>query len=153
MIIFSKFFFLLLWFHFRIFRSFFQLLFLLFSKLFVSQMNDANGNIYEVHYVRGKIMDCIIDFAYAFDCDVDETNLIELIATAEYFCFFPLVDHCAEFLMKILNPNNCISLMRATRLVARFKHILHNFIYFILLFFFISQQEIFVSTRNSEKST
>lgn len=63
-------------------------------------------------------MNCIIDFVYTFDCELDENNLTdlsELIATAEYFCFFPLVDHCAKFMMTILNHKNCIALMQTTR--------------------------------------
>lgn len=105
----------------KMFRSIFQLFFFYFSKLFLSQINENDSNVYEIHFVRSEIMNCIIDFAYTFDCDIIEANLNELLATAEYFCFFSLVDYCAEFMMKILNPNNCISLMRSTRFLARFN--------------------------------
>lgn len=84
----------------------------------MSQLDINDGNIYEIHYVRSEIMHCIIDFAYTFDCGIKEkthSELSELMATAEYFCFFPLVDHCAECMMNILNADNCIWFMRATR--------------------------------------
>lgn len=81
----------------------------------MSQINHSDGNIFDIHFVRSEIMECIIDFSYEFECHVNEANLPEVIATAEYFCFFSLVDYCAAFMMSILNPNNCISLMQMTR--------------------------------------
>lgn len=84
----------------------------------MSQMSENDDNTYHIKYVRCEIMHCIIDFVYTLECDTNERNLTELIATAEYFCFFPLVDYCAAFMMTILNPTNCISLMRTTRFLA-----------------------------------
>lgn len=59
-----------------------------FHKLFMSELSDNDGNIYEIHFVRSEIMNCIIDFAYTLDCDLNEdnpTDLCELITTAEYW--------------------------------------------------------------------
>lgn len=84
----------------------------------MSQINHSDGNIYDIHFVRSDIMECIIDFAYTFECHINETNLSEVIATAEYLCFFLLVDYCTAFMINILNPNNCITLMQITRFFA-----------------------------------
>ena len=60
-------------------------------------------------------MECVINFAYTNNCDINEKNLNELLITAEYFCYTSLVDRCAEFIASILNVQNCIALMLMTR--------------------------------------
>lgn len=60
-------------------------------------------------------MQCVIDFAYTSNCKITESNVIPLIATAEYLGFPPLIDQCAQFVLSILNVNNCISLLTKIR--------------------------------------
>lgn len=88
---------------------------LFFSKLFMLPVTAEQGNNYFIKYVRSGIMECVINFAYTFICDINEENLCELLSTAEYFCYISLVDRCAEFIKSILNSKNCISLMLMTR--------------------------------------
>lgn len=81
----------------------------------MSPINAEQVNNYLIKYVHTDIMECIINFAYSFECDVNETNLMEILSTAEYFCLAALVDRCAQFIRRILNAENCISLMLNTR--------------------------------------
>lgn len=68
-----------------------------------------------IKYVRSEIMQCVIDFAYSYACTIDEENIIELIVTAEYFCFPQLVNRCCRFIVDNLRPTNCISMMLTSR--------------------------------------
>lgn len=85
------------------------------SKLFMSPVSAEQGNNYFIKYVKTPIMECVVNFAYTFMCDINEANLCELLSTAEYFCYTSLVDRCAEYIASILNLKNCISLMLMTR--------------------------------------
>lgn len=86
-----------------------------FSKLFISPVGAKQNNNYFIKYVGTGIMECVINFAYTNNCDINEKNLNELLITAEYFCYTSLVDRCAEFIASILNVQNCIALMLMTR--------------------------------------
>lgn len=90
----------------------------------MSPINTEQVNNYFIKYVHTEIMDCIINFAYSFECDVNKTNLMEILSAAEYFCFSSLVDRCAQFILSILNTENCISLMLTTRFSKQSKFIL-----------------------------
>lgn len=87
-----------------------------FRALFTSPLN-RNIDLNDVHIklVRSDILQNIVDFVYARVVDINEKNVIELIITADYFGYKTLVDHCANFIVNILNSENCISLMLMAR--------------------------------------
>lgn len=84
--------------------------------LFTCQLN-VPGNRRDVHvrFVRTEIMECVIDFAYASSGQIDDVNVIELLATAEYFGFLELIDQCTRYIATSLTPTNCVLLMAKTR--------------------------------------
>lgn len=81
----------------------------------MSPINIEQSHRFFIRYVRTDVMECIIDFAYSFECDITEANLAELLISAEYFGLSALVDQCAQFILRILSHKNCISLLRITR--------------------------------------
>lgn len=85
------------------------------SKLFMSPVNAKKRSNYHIKHIQADIMECVIDFAYTFNCDINVANLCELLATAEYFCYSMLVDRCVDFIKNTLNLDNCISFMQMTR--------------------------------------
>lgn len=98
------------------------------SKLFMSPVNIEQGSNYPIKLIRTEIMECVIDFAYTFMCDINERNVGELITTAEYFCYTSLIDRCAKFIASILNAKNCIALMIMTRFsYESFSNFILNF--------------------------
>lgn len=88
------------------------------SNLFMSPIRRELGSGYLIKYVRTSIMECIVEFAYTSNCDVNQENLTELLTTAEYFCLLPLIDRCSEFILSILSLKNCVSLMCMTRFLS-----------------------------------
>lgn len=94
-----------------------------FRALFTCQFNAENRQR-DVHirFVRTEIMECVIDFAYASSCQINDANIIELLATAEYFGFVKLIDQCAHYIANSLTPTNCVSLMAKTRFDCSHYH-------------------------------
>ncbi|XP_031627271.1 kelch-like protein 10 [Contarinia nasturtii] len=86
-----------------------------FYKLFMSPLNAEQQRNYHIRHIRTHIMETVIDFAYTLDCDINETNLWELLTTADYFCYSLLIDRCTEFIRSILNLENAIHLLLMTR--------------------------------------
>lgn len=94
-----------------------------FRALFTCQFNAGNRQR-DVHirFVRTDIMECVIDFAYASSCQINDANVIDLLATAEYFGFVELIDQCAHYIASSLTPTNCVSLMAKTRFDCSHNH-------------------------------
>ncbi len=57
-------------------------------------------------------MNKIIDYAYLRECDLTEENVYEILVIADYFALDSLLEHCIQFLIGILNPKNCVNIMR-----------------------------------------
>ncbi|KAG4076580.1 hypothetical protein HA402_001867 [Bradysia odoriphaga] len=110
-----------------------------FYNLFMSSPIDKPFDRpgYLVKCVTTATMECIVEFVYAENCDVNETNLTELLSLAERFCLNSLTDRCLKFLQSSLNwtLTNCISLMSTAKFISRrdiqtniHVYILSNFI-------------------------
>lgn len=56
-------------------------------------------------------MEQIINYAYLRQCEFDEINVHEMFAIADYCGVSGLMRRCIDFMIKILAPHNCISLM------------------------------------------
>lgn len=95
-----------------------------FRALFTYPFVTENRRDVHVRFVRTEIMKCVIDFAYASSCRINDANVIELLATAEYFGFLELINQCADHIENSLTPTNCISLMAKTRFDCNIKN--HN---------------------------
>lgn len=90
--------------------------------LFTWQSNAGNQRDVHIRFVRTEIMECVIDFAYASSCQINDAIVIELLATAEYFGFMELIDQCAHYIANSLTPSNCVSLMAKTRFDCNHNH-------------------------------
>jgi hypothetical protein len=54
-------------------------------------------------------MDWIIKFTYLRDVSfLDDSNVFEIYAVADYFGMLGLMKACVEFIIKILSPKNCV---------------------------------------------
>lgn len=62
--------------------------------------------------VRYYAMNKIIDYAYLRECDLTQDNVYEILVIADYFALDSLLNHCIQFLIDILNPKNCVNIMR-----------------------------------------
>lgn len=101
----------------------------IFSKLFMSPVNAEQQSNYHIKQIRTNIMESVIEFAYTLNCDINETNLWELLTTADYFCYSLLIDRCIAYICSILNVKNCIHLL----VMTRFEF---NFFFLNRIFFF-----------------
>lgn len=119
-----------------------------FRKLFMSPINAEQSTNYLVKYVRTSIMECVIDFAYTFHCNINGANLCELLATSEYLCYSLLVDQCADFIKSILSVQNCIRLMSITRFLLLVIIYCFRTISSIFLLFFTLFIQFFYINRN-----
>lgn len=78
---------------------------------FNSMINGTRADI-RISGVRNYAMNKIIDYAYLRECDLTEDNVYEILVIADYFALDSLLDHCIQFLIDILNPKNCVNIMR-----------------------------------------
>lgn len=68
--------------------------------------------------ISSNVMEAIVEFAYSRYTKIDKANVIELVTAAHYFGLNRLVDLSADFITKMLKPENCIYLWLEVRSVA-----------------------------------
>lgn len=61
-------------------------------------------------------MQKIVDYIYSRTTDLTEENIVDIIKWAHYFGLDSLVDVCASYVLKILEPENCILYMLIAKL-------------------------------------
>lgn len=68
--------------------------------------------------VRSEILLLLIEYAYLRRIDVTDTNVHELLMTADYLAFLGVLQLCCDHLRGSLNPKNCLGIMMFARLVG-----------------------------------
>lgn len=58
----------------------------------------------------------IVDYVYSRTIDLTEETVVDIIEWAHYFGLDTLVDVCASYVLRILQPENCISYMLNAKL-------------------------------------
>ena len=86
-----------------------------FRALFTSILNDGEANDVRISCVSTELMQSIIDFAYSRNAHINEENVCDLIQLADYFGMNRLVALCVTFIVEMMRPQNCISLMLMSR--------------------------------------
>jgi hypothetical protein len=58
----------------------------------------------------------IITFAYLRQVkNMNEENVLEVFAVADYFCMLGLMKMCVDFTINMLRPENCVGIMLFAR--------------------------------------
>lgn len=57
-------------------------------------------------------MDCILQYIYLRQIDMNYEYAMDIMRTADYLCIDGLVQLCHEFFVDCLEPNNCVTLLQ-----------------------------------------
>lgn len=61
-------------------------------------------------------MEKLISFAYLRDVrEINDGNVYEMYATSDYFGMMGLMKYCVDYMINMLKPENCVSLMLMAR--------------------------------------
>lgn len=77
-----------------------------------AEMPNNKNNCYHVRGIRAPAMTLVLDYIYDTKCMIDDTNMLELLVVGDYLSVLGLVAYCEEFIMSVINVDNCVSLMR-----------------------------------------
>lgn len=82
--------------------------------LFTNSLSTEPRNVY-LPDMRAAIMEEIICYAYLRRCDINSSNVHELLALADYVGMTGLVKQCKLVLEQMLTPESCFGIMRFAR--------------------------------------
>ena len=81
-----------------------------FRGLFNSGMDDAEQQRQKIGEVSLNGLRQIVDFAYTYECAINEANVRELLHASNYLGVKYVKDGCEKFLVQFLTSDNCLEL-------------------------------------------
>ena len=87
-----------------------------FEKMFRTKMKERYSNSVDVQGTEGKALKSIIDYFYTESIEINDTNVTNLLAAADYLQIDDVKDFCFDFLQSIVSPGNSISVLNALNL-------------------------------------
>ncbi|XP_045495092.1 kelch-like protein 10 isoform X5 [Colias croceus] len=92
-----------------------------FLALFTTTLHSREQSDVLISGVRSEILLLLIEYAYLRRIDVTDTNVHELLMTADYLAFLGVLQLCCDHLRTSLNPKNCLGIMMFARRVFCYK--------------------------------
>ncbi|XP_021203924.1 kelch-like protein 10 isoform X7 [Bombyx mori] len=92
-----------------------------FLALFTTTLHSREQSDVLISGVRSEILLLLIEYAYLRRIDVTDTNVHELLMTADYLAFLGVLQLCCDHLRSSLNPKNCLGIMTFARRVFCYK--------------------------------
>lgn len=83
--------------------------------LFTTTLHSREQSDVLISGVRSEILLLLIEYAYLRRIDVTDTNVHELLMTADYLAFLGVLQLCCDHLRLALNPKNCLGIMMFAR--------------------------------------
>jgi len=101
-----------------------------FEQMFKVEMKERYEETVEVKAVDEKSMKILIDYIYIGYIDIDNENVMNLLAAADYLQLEDVKKYCFEFLISILSPETWFAIFSASVLYNNeyFKHHLHQYL-------------------------
>ncbi|CAH2234407.1 jg21211 [Pararge aegeria aegeria] len=90
-----------------------------FLALFTTTLHSREQSDVLISGVRSEILLLLIEYAYLRRIEVSDTNVHELLMTADYLAFLGVLQLCCDHLRGSLNPKNCLGIMMFARLALR----------------------------------
>ncbi|XP_071451571.1 kelch-like protein 10 [Hetaerina americana] len=121
---------------FRVHRAIVSAISPYFRALFTNSFNGGNPEVSELSLdnVPPDAMKLILDYAYTGACTITQDNVEKLLPVADQFEVLGVIQLCCEFLLKELQPENCLGIFTFANCYAcqeladaGWKYILINF--------------------------
>ena len=87
-----------------------------FEKMFKTNMKERYSNSVEIQGADGKAVKSIIDYFYTEIIEINDTNVTNLLAAADYLQIHDVKDFCFDFLQTVISPENSIFVLNAANL-------------------------------------
>ncbi|XP_018899627.2 kelch-like protein 10 isoform X1 [Bemisia tabaci] len=81
-----------------------------FRALFTTSLHTTETRDVILHGVSAEVLKILIEYAYLRKVDINETNVSQLFATADYLAVHGVRNLCCSFLMRHMRPGNCIGI-------------------------------------------
>lgn len=88
--------------------------------LFTTTLHSREQSDVLISGVRSEILLLLIEYAYLRRIEVSDSNVHELLMTADYLAFLGVLQLCCDHLRVSLSPKNCLGIMMFARLVIHF---------------------------------
>ena len=101
-----------------------------FEKMFKCEMKEKYENKVEIESVDGKAVKSLIDYMYNGNIDIDDRNVFELLAAADYLQLMGVKQYCFQYLQSNVTINNWLYTLKAVNLFAgdKIKHQIYLYI-------------------------
>lgn len=83
-----------------------------FEALFSNDLIEKESKFVEIKDINSKIFEAIVDYIYSGDISIDGDNVQELLSAAHRLQLSEIVSICCQFLIKQLDPTNCVGILR-----------------------------------------
>lgn len=80
--------------------------------MFTGGLCETDQNSVKLHNISSYIVEEVLNFIYSGSAKINESNVQELMATADMLELDELVEGCIKFLSSEIYPNNAIGIFR-----------------------------------------
>lgn len=85
-----------------------------FLALFRNIKSNSSNRMttFKIPGIRGSAMKLALDYIYDAKCNLDTSNMLELLVVGDYLGVLGLVKYCEAFVISAINMANCVTLLR-----------------------------------------
>lgn len=76
------------------------------------QNSNSPSASYKIAGIRGPAMTLALDYIYDTKCDINPSNMLELLVVGDYLGVLGLVRYCEDYIISAIDTDNCVVLMR-----------------------------------------
>ena len=114
-----------------------------FQNMFKCNMKEKHENNVEINGFDGKAVKCLIDYIYIGSIDIDEKNVMKLLAAADYMQLLETRHFCFEFLLANIAIDNWLVILDTISLCRRDDLKIEVYRYISTHFYKIAQTDDF----------
>lgn len=76
---------------------------------------NKNNNSYTILGIRSSAMKHVLDYIYDAKCDIQSSNMVELLVVSDYLGVLGMIKYCEDFIISAIVLENCVNLMQFGR--------------------------------------
>ncbi|XP_050421295.1 kelch-like protein 2 [Adelges cooleyi] len=96
-----------------------------FYTMFSGQFKERNKNEILIKEIDSEILELVVKFAYTCKLDIKENNFQKLLMAANMYGLNHIKKLCFKYIKENINPTNCVSFMKTSKLISYEK--IYNF--------------------------
>ncbi|XP_050421438.1 kelch-like protein 2 [Adelges cooleyi] len=96
-----------------------------FYTMFSGQFKESNKKEILVKEIDSEILELVVKFAYTCKLDIKKNNCVKLLMAADMYRLKYIKELCFQNIKENINPSNCVSFMKNSKLISDEK--IYNF--------------------------